>query len=76
MGYSTKFDGKTGNIYRGVGLVGVRQTVEEYFGGTIEVISEPGEGALFRIVIPEKKLRASGNRQAEKNSYTNTIKGG
>ena len=76
MGYSTKFDGKTGNIYRGVGLVGVRQTVEEYFGGTIEVESEPGEGALFRIVIPEKKLRASGNRQAEKNSYTNTIKGG
>ena len=36
MGYSTKFDYKTGNIYRGVGLWGVRNTVEEQFKGTIQ----------------------------------------
>ena len=29
MGYSTKFDEKTGNIYRGVGLCGVKNAVEE-----------------------------------------------
>ena len=33
MGYSTKFDEKTGNIYRGVGLVGVKNAVEEQFKG-------------------------------------------
>ena len=58
LGYSTKFDGKTGNIYRGVGLVGVKQSVEEYFGGTISVESEPGEKTCFRVVIPEEKLKA------------------
>ncbi|MBQ7536016.1 MAG: histidine kinase [Stomatobaculum sp.] len=57
MGYSTKFDGKTGNIYRGVGLAGVKQTVEDYFGGCIEVESEPGERTCFRILIPEEKLK-------------------
>ena len=62
MGYSTKFDGKTGNIYRGVGLAGVKQTVEEYFCGSIEVESEPGEGTLFRVIIPEEKLVAAGNK--------------
>ena len=62
MGYSTKFDGRTGNIYRGVGLAGVKQTVEEYFGGSIEVQSEPGEGTRFRVVIPEEKLVAAEKR--------------
>jgi len=62
MGYSTKFDGRTGNIYRGVGLAGVKQTVEEYFGGSIEVESEPGEGTRFRVVIPEEKLVAAEKR--------------
>ena len=70
LGYSTKFDGKTGNIYRGVGLVGVKQSVEEYFGGTISVESEPGERTCFRVVIPEEKLKAvqparSGQRQMQ-----------
>ena len=58
IGYSTKFDGKTGNIYRGVGLAGVKQTVEEYFDGNISVESEPGERTCFRVAIPEEKLKA------------------
>lgn len=56
MGYSTKFDYKTGNIFRGVGLYGVKATVEEKFGGTIEVESEPGFGATFTIRIPVHSL--------------------
>lgn len=57
MGYSTKFDYKTGNIYRGVGLYGVKGTVEEKFNGTIEVASELGKGTTFTIRIPEKSLK-------------------
>ena len=56
MGYSTKFDEKTGNIYRGVGLVGVKNAVEEQFKGSIDVESTPGKGTKFRIVIPAEML--------------------
>ena len=52
MGYSTKFDPATGNIYRGVGLYGAKTTVEETFGGSIEVSSEKGSGTRFTIRIP------------------------
>lgn len=56
MGYSTKFDEKTGNIYRGVGLCGVKNVVEEQFGGIISVESEVGRGTKFRVEIPAEKL--------------------
>ncbi len=56
MGYSTKFDPKTGNIYRGVGLYGIKTTVEEKFGGTITVSSDFGNGAEFVIRIPSKSI--------------------
>lgn len=56
MGYSTKFDYKTGNIYRGVGLYGVKSSVEEKFGGTIDVSSAPAKGTVFTIQIPAKAL--------------------
>ena len=56
MGYSTKFDYKTGNIFRGVGLYGVKATVEEKFSGTISVESEPGRGTRFLIRIPAGAL--------------------
>lgn len=35
----------------GLGLFSIRRVLDEH-GGTIEVESEPGEGALFRVVIP------------------------
>lgn len=56
MGYSTKFDPKTGNIYRGVGLYGIKTTVEEKFGGTITASSDFGSGAEFVIRIPSKSI--------------------
>ncbi len=56
MGYSTKFDHKTGNIYRGVGLYGVKATVEEQFHGSIGVQSEPGKGTVFTVRIPAGSL--------------------
>lgn len=56
MGYSTKFDYKTGNIYRGVGLYGVKATIEEKFGGTIDVKSELKQGTTFTIRIPAEAL--------------------
>lgn len=59
MGYSTKFDYKTGNIYRGVGLWGVRNTVEEQFKGTINVVSTSGLGTQFQVEIPATSLEES-----------------
>ena len=56
MGYSTKFDQKTGNIFRGVGLYGVKMTVEEQFKGSIDVESEQGIGTTFTITIPVTSL--------------------
>lgn len=56
MGYSTKFDYRTGNIFRGVGLCGVKATVEEQFNGTIDVESELGKGTAFTIEIPSASL--------------------
>lgn len=58
MGYSSKYDETTGNMYRGVGLCSVKQLVEEQFHGTIEVESEEGKGTVFTVTIPETELTA------------------
>lgn len=55
VGYSTKFDPKTGNINRGVGLPAVKFMVEE-LGGVIEVTSTQGAGACFRVILPISRL--------------------
>lgn len=51
-GYSTKFDSKTGNIQRGLGLSLVKDYIENDFGGSISIESEPGAFTEFRICIP------------------------
>lgn len=56
MGYSTKFDTRSGNIYRGVGLYGVKGTVEEKFGGSIKVDSIFGDGTNFVVKLPKESI--------------------
>ena len=62
VGYSTKFDPKTGNISRGIGLPAVEFMVQE-LGGSIQVFSGAGAdpakargGARFEIKIPMEAL--------------------
>lgn len=62
VGYSTKFDPDTGNINRGVGLSAVQYIVEE-LDGTIQVQSEPGQGAVFQVSLPLEQV-AGGNDEA------------
>lgn len=64
MGYSTKFDRKTGNIYRGVGLCGVKHLVEDLFHGTIEVDSRTGEYTLFTVSLPAAAFEREGESGA------------
>lgn len=56
MGYSTKFDQKTGNIYRGVGLCGVKNAVEDLYKGSITVESKEGQGTTFIITLPIREV--------------------
>jgi two-component system sensor histidine kinase YcbA len=56
-GFSTKFDVKTGDINRGVGLSLVKGLVEEHFLGTMEVKSKVNEGTKFFIKIPLSVLK-------------------
>lgn len=60
VGYSTKFDPKTGNISRGIGLPAVEFQVKE-LGGSIQVTSgteqDPAAGgARFQVTIPMTML--------------------
>lgn len=55
-GFSTKFDLENGNMFRGVGLSGVRSTVEEQFHGTIRVESQPNVKTEFHMDIPASAL--------------------
>lgn len=54
-GYSTKFR-VDGTINRGVGLTLVKELVETYFDGTIEVKSQYGHYTTFILKIPESAL--------------------
>jgi len=52
-GFSTKYDGYTGNSNRGIGLTLVKDIVENYFDGKIEVFSKPQVGSRFELQIPK-----------------------
>ncbi len=53
-GYSTKFNEKTGDIQRGMGLTIVKDYVENYFEGTITVQSEKNVYTEFTITLPKQ----------------------
>lgn len=55
-GYSTKFNEHTGIMASGIGLTHVKQLVEGYFGGKIEVFSKWNSGTTFHIWIPAPKI--------------------
>jgi len=55
-GFSTKYNYKTGDIYRGVGLTNVRYLVEEFFNGSITVASRQSVGSTFEVIIPKISL--------------------
>ena len=63
MGYSTKFDTKTGNIYRGMGLTGAKMSLEEELGGSIWVDSTPGERTTFWVRIPAAVLEETTSKE-------------
>lgn len=52
MGFSTKFNAATGNLYRGMGLPNVKMVTEEQLKGTLTVESTPGTLTRFIIRIP------------------------
>ena len=55
-GYTTKYDEHTGKMSTGLGLSHVKNIVEEYFKGTINVISQLRSGTKVIIQIPESKI--------------------
>jgi len=55
-GFSTKYDDYTGSSNRGIGLTLVKDIVETYFDGRIEVFSKPNVGTRFELQIPKVNL--------------------
>lgn len=55
-GYSTKFNENTGIMASGIGLTHVKQLIEGYFGGKIDVGSQLGKGTAFDLYIPLSQL--------------------
>lgn len=60
-GYSTKFDARTGNVQRGVGLTVVKDYVENYFHGSIRVESEVGRFTQFTLTMPKDAFEERGD---------------
>lgn len=55
-GFSTKFNEKTGDIYRGIGLFHVYLLVTERFLGEITCISQEKIGTTFKLKLPKQTL--------------------
>lgn len=55
-GFSTKFNGTTGEISTGIGLTHVKHLVENHFQGIILVTSEKGGKTIFTVKIPVSKI--------------------
>lgn len=56
-GFSTKYDLNSGDANRGLGLTMVKDIVEEFFQGQLEVTSDSGGGTSFTLLIPSVHLK-------------------
>lgn len=61
-GYSTKFSNETGKMSTGLGLSHV-EILCKHLEGNVQVISQPGQGTKFILVIPQEKLLLRGIEQ-------------
>lgn len=52
LGFSTKFNEETGDVYRGMGLTLTKEFVEDIYRGAIEIQSQVGRGTVFRLHLP------------------------
>ncbi len=55
-GFSTKYNPVSGKMSTGIGLVHVKNLVEEHLGGTIRFTSEAGSGTCFTVTLPINRL--------------------
>jgi len=56
--FDAGFTTKPAGSGSGMGLAVVREITEHMFGGTVQVVSEPGAGSTFTLVLPIPKQRA------------------
>ncbi|MBF4691567.1 sensor histidine kinase [Fusibacter ferrireducens] len=58
-GYTTKYNDKTGDMNRGVGLTVVKSIVEDQFNGSISLKSEMKKGTEFLVRMPKAILEGA-----------------
>ncbi|OPJ56374.1 sensor histidine kinase [Alkalithermobacter paradoxus] len=68
-GFSTKFNNKTGDINRGLGLTLVKDIVENEFSGRIKVNSQYEDGTIFEIKIPKIKIEYIKSQEGDGDEY-------
>ncbi|MDH8677041.1 sensor histidine kinase [Fusibacter bizertensis] len=64
-GFSTKFNENNGVMASGIGLTHVKHLVEDYFEGSIEVVSKKSDQTCFKISIPMERMLTSRSKTKE-----------
>lgn len=60
-GYTTKYDKVTGEMSTGLGLSHIKNLMDEYYGGKVEVESEKEKGTCFTLIFPKDKIMKGGD---------------